>query len=239
VLKYIQLLLLPINQNVDYDFPISNSLFDPRTILSLLALLVLVGVAIKLFTTQRLISFGIFWFLATLSIESSIIPISDVIFEHRTYLPSFGFCIVLVSTLHHYFGENRQKLFMVTFAGIVAGYALLTINRNLVWKTPTTLWSDVIKKSPNKARGYNNRGIMYNESKSYDLALNDFNKAIALQPTGFDPCRSLQQPRIIASSSAAISTSLGRLRQGHPVTANLLQRIFQPRHLVRNAQSLE
>lgn len=71
----------------------------------------------------------------------------------------------------------------MTIVAIVAGYALLTINRNLVWKTPTTLWSDVIKKSPNKARGYNNRGIMYNESKKYDLALSDFNKAIALQPT--------------------------------------------------------
>lgn len=62
VLKYIQLLLLPINQNVDYDFPISNSLFDPRTLLSLLALLVLVGVAIKLFRTQRLVSLGYFRF---------------------------------------------------------------------------------------------------------------------------------------------------------------------------------
>ncbi|MBI4412055.1 MAG: tetratricopeptide repeat protein, partial [Deltaproteobacteria bacterium] len=42
----------------------------------------------------RLVSFGILWFFITLSIESSVIPIRDVIFEHRLYLPSVGFFLV-------------------------------------------------------------------------------------------------------------------------------------------------
>jgi len=39
---------------------------------------------------SRLIAFGIIWFFLALSVESSFIPIEDVIFEHRLYLPSIG-----------------------------------------------------------------------------------------------------------------------------------------------------
>ena len=35
-------------------------------------------------------AFGIFWIFITLSVESSVIPIADVIFEHRMYLPMAG-----------------------------------------------------------------------------------------------------------------------------------------------------
>ncbi len=182
IVKYIQMLLVPIHQNVDYDFPVANSLFDTRTFICLALLLALVGVALKLYRSHLLLSFGIFWFLMTLSVESSIIPISDVIFEHRTYLPSFGFFLVLVVAAHQYLGANKRVALVALFVGLIGVYSLLTINRNKVWKTPLTLWSDVIEKSPDKARGYNNRGIMYNEAKKYDLALSDFNKAIALQP---------------------------------------------------------
>ena len=37
-----------------------------------------------------MIAFGIIWFFVTLSVESSVIPISDVIFEHRLYLAIVG-----------------------------------------------------------------------------------------------------------------------------------------------------
>ena len=47
----------------------------------------------------RLISYGIFWYFITLLIESSIIPIEDVIFEHRVYLPSAGAFMAIVTAV--------------------------------------------------------------------------------------------------------------------------------------------
>ncbi len=96
IIKYMQLLLLPIQQNVDYDFPYSTSFFEVRTLLSFLFLIAILGLAVFLFKKNRMISFGIFWFFLTLSVESSFIPIDDIIFEHRTYLPSFGFFLVII-----------------------------------------------------------------------------------------------------------------------------------------------
>ncbi|HAM51632.1 MAG TPA: hypothetical protein DCP92_13465 [Nitrospiraceae bacterium] len=89
IVTYIRLLFLPIGQNLDYDYPIYRSFFDSRVFLSLLVLTSIISFGIYILCRYRrsaphikLISFGIFWFFIALSIESSIIPIVDVIFEH-------------------------------------------------------------------------------------------------------------------------------------------------------------
>src|SRR2546425_2959152 len=87
ILRYIRLLVFPSGLNLDYDFPISASLLEPGTLFSLLALLVLIFVGWRWRNTQQIYCFSIFWFFLTLSPTSSIIPLPDVIFEHRVYLP--------------------------------------------------------------------------------------------------------------------------------------------------------
>ncbi|MDH3357042.1 MAG: hypothetical protein OEM06_06255, partial [Desulfobacteraceae bacterium] len=89
-LHYISLLFYPTPDrlNLDYDFPLSYSLFSPVT--TSIAILIIIGIlGLALFTARkyRLYSFCILWFLGNLVIESSTIPL-EVIFEHRTYLPS-------------------------------------------------------------------------------------------------------------------------------------------------------
>jgi tetratricopeptide (TPR) repeat protein len=182
IVKYIQLLILPINQNLDYDFRISNSFFEIRTLLSFLFLLSLVILAIFQYNKNRIISFGIYWFFLTLSIESSIIPISDVIFEHRTYLPSFGFFIVLSSVLYVLLWKKYKIQAIAILIIVIGSNSFMTYERNKIWKTELSLWNDVISKSPNKARPYNSRGTHFNRENKFDKAIQDFNKAIELQP---------------------------------------------------------
>ena len=124
IVKYIQLLFLPINQNLDYDFPISNTFFEIRTLLSFLVLLSLIILAIFSFKRYRIISFGIFWFFLTLSIESSFIPINDVIFEHRTYLPSFGFFLILTSGIYFLLWNKHKYLAISIFVIIIGSNSL-------------------------------------------------------------------------------------------------------------------
>jgi hypothetical protein len=45
ITTYIRLLFLPVNQNLDYDYPIAHSLFSPPVLLSCLFLLSLLGLA--------------------------------------------------------------------------------------------------------------------------------------------------------------------------------------------------
>ncbi|MDP2277338.1 MAG: hypothetical protein Q8K51_03855 [Nitrospirota bacterium] len=91
---YIKLLFIPTNLNLDYDWPLTRNI-DLPTALFFILLTLIVILAIKLFHRARLASFGIIWFFVTLSVTSSFIVIFDVIFEHRLYLPSIGFAIVM------------------------------------------------------------------------------------------------------------------------------------------------
>ena len=181
IVKYLQLLFLPINQNLDYDFPISNNFFRIITLGSFLVLASLIILAIYLFKKHRIISFGIFWFFLTLLIESSIIPINDVIFEHRTYLPSFGFFLILSSVTAVLY-MNYKTLTIFIWAVIAVSYSLLTYERNKIWKDDLTLWNDVVKKSPNKARAISTRGNVYVRLEQWDKAIDDFTKALKIDP---------------------------------------------------------
>jgi tetratricopeptide (TPR) repeat protein len=178
IVKYIQLLFLPINQVLDYDFPISNSFFEIRTLLSFAILVALIILAVISFKRFRVISFGIFWFFLTLSIESSIIPITDVIFEHRTYLPSFGFFLILTSGLYLLFWDEYKYLAISIFVIIIGSNSYLTFERNKVWRNDLSLWNDNVAKTPNLSRALMNRGVVYASLGQWDNAIDDYSKAI-------------------------------------------------------------
>jgi len=182
IVKYIQLLILPINQNLDYDFPIANSIMEGTTLVSGIFLLSLVGLAIYLYNKNRILSFGIFWFFLTLSIESSIIPISDVIFEHRTYIPSFGYFLIITCLIYQLLYQKNKSLTTLLFVFLIGSNTVLASQRNKVWKDEITLWSDANSKSPNKARPLINLGYAYGKLQQWDKAINAFTKVNEIEP---------------------------------------------------------
>ena len=104
---YIRLLILPVNQNLDYDYPLITSV-DSTVIVSSVGILALVVLAIILYKRNPLISFSILWFFIALAPTSSIAMLSDVIFEHRLYLPSAGFMIAIISLIYWVSIERGQ-----------------------------------------------------------------------------------------------------------------------------------
>ena len=182
MLTYIRLLIVPINQNLDYDYPIVKNIFEPPVLLSISCLGLIVWSAKRLFANYRLISFSICWFFLTLLPESSLLPLQDVIFEHRLYLPMAGFSIFLAASFYYLLGKNNLKTMIKALIIIIAGYSILTYQRNKIWGDDLNLWNDVIQKSPHKARPYNNRGNIYTRQGKLDLALSDYNKALELDP---------------------------------------------------------
>ena len=108
---YIRLMLLPINQNLDYDYAIAKTLFEFPTFFSLIGHIAVVGSAFWLYVKKGwlLIPFGVAWFYIGLSPVQSFVPIIDVIFEHRMYMPSIGFVIVFVAAYEGIFDLLNQR----------------------------------------------------------------------------------------------------------------------------------
>lgn len=182
LVTYVRLLLLPLNQNFNYDYPVANTLLDLSVLMSLFLLAGIFIVAVKLFRNYRLVSFGIFWFFLSLLPESTIIPINDVIYEHRLYLSMAGYSLFLISSLYYLFEKNDLKRMVMIMLTVVIFYSTLTYARNAVWRDEITLWNDAIHKSPHKARSYNNRGLAYLINGNFVQALSDFSEAIEIEP---------------------------------------------------------
>jgi len=182
IITYIRLLVIPLNQNIDYDYHIAKSLTEPSVLISLALLVFILAAAVKLFPKYRMASFGIFFFFLTLLPESSIVPIADVIFEHRLYLPVAGYAVFLASIVYYLFGWKNMKALGIAMSIMIVFYSALAYNRNFAWKDDLSLWSDAVRKSPDKARPYNNRGYAYLKKGEADLALRDLDKAISLDP---------------------------------------------------------
>lgn len=195
IATYIRLIFLPVNQNVDYDYPVYHSLFVPEVLLSFLLLVTVLGMGIYLLARYgrreprvRLIAFGIFWFFIALSVESSIIPIVDLIFEHRVYLPSAG-AFAALSTALFVIAEKikaRWPWAMKATVGVSALVVVIlaggTYARNRVWQDEVALWEDVVRKSPNNVRGLSNLGLSFQQKKQFDMALSVYDKVIAKDP---------------------------------------------------------
>ncbi len=187
MITYIRLCLFPFNQTMDYDYPIFKSVFELPVFFSILFLISILYGAKRLLPKYRLISFSIFWFFLTLAIpESSFWEMGDVILEYRLYLPLAGFSLFLVSSAYYLLEKNSIRTMTIVLLGILAGYSLLTYQRNMVWKDEFTLWDDAVKKSPHKARAYNNRGSSYSLQGNLMAAMSDYTKAIELFPDDAD-----------------------------------------------------
>jgi tetratricopeptide (TPR) repeat protein len=196
IVTYISLLFLPTNQNLDYDYPIYDSFFDPNVFLSFFFLSALLGIGVYLLyrshpasRLSRLIVFGIFWFFITLSVESGIIPIIDVIYEHRVYLPSVGFILACVAGIGMMVERvNSRVVLRVIVAGVVTVVVMLggaTYGRNRVWQSKITLWEDVVMKSPEKSRAHFNLGEAYGEQERTDEAISAYKTALLFKPDYF------------------------------------------------------
>jgi Flp pilus assembly protein TadD len=182
VIYYITLLIFPhpSRLNLDHDFPISHSLIDPiTTMLSIGAIGGLVGLAIYMTKKDRLLSFSILWFLGNLVIESSVIGL-EIMFEHRTYLPSM-FVILMAVTLGYRYIKSKRIGVAVLFAVLLV-FSVWTYERNSVWGDDVTLWKDCVAKSPKKARLQYNLGNAFARKGKLEEAVDHYSEALRIRP---------------------------------------------------------
>jgi len=247
IVTYIRLLFFPVNQNLDYDYPIYRTFFTLPVFLSFFVLLGVLCWGIYLLYRSyksdkanrfwfRLSAFGIFWFFVTLSVESSIIPIMDVINEHRLYLPSIGYFMAIMSGIvfiHVTLADRIKavaKVFMPVMILIVISLSLTAYTRNFAWSGKVTLWEDAVKKSPLKIRPHYNLGEAYQEQGRLDDAVREYQTAISLNPDLVEPHYNLglvyrAQGRLddaVREYQAAI-----KLRPGHADAHNNLGIAYQ------------
>ena len=188
---YLKLLLFPINLNIDPDIALITEWWSWKFITASMGIAALIFFSFRA-KEKRLLLYFISWFLIVLSPSSSIITLSDLAAEHRTYLASYSFYAVIaffVYKVTHLNSKSYPKkcrdTMLVLSIFIFVIFSILTIKRNQIWASEVSLWSDTLKKSPQKIRPVINIAQAYTKIGNFNFAIEYYEKALNLNPNVF------------------------------------------------------
>ena len=199
VTRYLGLLAVPVGQAVDHDVAIRRSwlALDVAGSAFFLASLAAFGAWMAWRSTPRsgrpaldpsvrLVALGIGWFFLTLSVESSLVPIADVMNEHRAYLPSSALlpaAVTLLAILFRRVDPARVARDTAIAGGLAASVlGVATWNRNLAWRNGEALWSDAAAKSPGHFRPVSNWGLLLARQRRYPEAATVLRRGVEIDP---------------------------------------------------------
>ncbi len=190
VLQYLRLTVVPYGQVLDYDWPLARSLMAPGVLLP--GGLVFLGLvaALRCWRRRPLYSLCALWFFINLAPTSSVVPLADLIAERRMYLPivgALGLLALLIADLAQYAARKRRITRRVLAGSVaalagfaVATCALLTWQRNLLWRVPEHLWEDSLTNARGNPRIHANLGTIYASQGRWRLAREHLEKAVQL-----------------------------------------------------------
>jgi tetratricopeptide (TPR) repeat protein len=182
---YLRLMILPVNQTLDYAYPPAKALLELPVLLSSMGYIGLWAMGIVLARKRPVAAFGILWFLILLmpisfGVAFLNLKLDDVIFEHRLYLPGAGIIVALSCGAVMFYGRYARawKAVLSISVAVILTFSVATYTRNKVWQSEIGLWKDVIEKAPNKVRGYNNLGFAHEQRGRPDRAIEYYQRAL-------------------------------------------------------------
>jgi tetratricopeptide (TPR) repeat protein len=173
ILHYLRLFVWPYPLCLDYRWPAGFSLGATVVIIGLL-----VG-TVWLFWRKPEAGFvGLFLWL-TLAPSSSFIPIGDLAFEHRMYLPLVS--LALLVALGGWALLERGRVAAVV--AVIAALCVTTSLRNADYSSALALWKDTVARAPHNGRAHENLGKAYEEEGQRLEALREYAAAVQYDPT--------------------------------------------------------
>jgi len=186
-LHYVSMFLLPLQLSADTDWGTFKTVTDFRALIGFVFLASLIFTIFYTSKTKkyRPIAFGISWFLLAL-IPTTLVPLAEVMNDHRQFFPHVGTAIALTWALYILFEKIWLKIPVAAIAAFalifLSSYAYGTFQRNKVWLTEETLWKDVTEKSPLNGRGLMNYGLALMARGDYVGAEKYFSRGLELWP---------------------------------------------------------
>ena len=190
ILHYLKLSFWPVGLCLDYGWPVADTWRDILLPGAIIATFLLA----TLWSIWRKPALGFLggWFFIILAPTSTIIPVRDLAFEHRMYLPLAA--VVAFAVLALYEGISRlgwsDELSTLRPAGVatalsaIAAIALgiVTLVRNLDYHSEIGMWSDVAAKRPHSRRGHYNLGASLVKSDQLKSGRDAYLEALRIEP---------------------------------------------------------
>jgi len=157
LLRYLSLVVWPRTLVFDYGWQVAHGFTD-----RILPTVVVTGLGLAtvwaLWKRPAVGFLGASFFLI-LGPTSSIVPIADLAYEHRMYLPSSAVIALLVLGAHRLLEARPRRLETALFLVALLALSVRTCLRNRDYQTGVALWRSVVQAAPHNPRGHINLGI--------------------------------------------------------------------------------
>jgi len=146
------------------------------------------------FRNMRALGFAGAWFFLILAPSSSVVPVvTEIIAEHRMYLPLAAVVAAVVVGGYQVFEELRRStgilpvlrfgpLWIVACMFAAVGFAGMTYRRNVVYRSNLAFWADAALKVPDNPGAHNNLGNTLAERGFLEAAMAEYHEALRLDP---------------------------------------------------------
>lgn len=192
IFHYLRLVFWPAGLSIDYGWPIAK--IKEAWPYLVIMIVLLIGSLLTLWKKQPL-GFAAAWFFSVLA-PTSVIPLSDIAFDHRMYLSSIAIIVIAVIVIYHFLDSLITKLIkntklrklvfkratfvFIIFSALALG--ITTYARNLDYSSEVSIWTDAVQKYPDNSRARGNLGIALLAGKDCVGAMHHLAEAIRIQP---------------------------------------------------------
>ena len=219
ILRYLRLCFWPADQCLDYGWPIA------RTAAEIVPAALCLGVLVvaTIWATWRAPRCGFLgdWFFLILMPTSSVMPIDDLAYEHRMYLPSAavaaGFVVAMYEVGRRLAPSPQVKwgrgILLAVPALLIALLGTVAFQRNRVFATERAIWEDTVRKRPENVVGHTNLGVVLMSENDLVGARQQLLECFASPPTPEGHSRSSAISGSL-NCTATISTKLDAISRG-------------------------
>ncbi len=182
---YLKKFIAPFTLVPLYQLPKPVNLLNPHYFLAGITFIVIIFCLIRYRKNKWIIFAFLFYFISVFFLlRFDDLLDKSIVADRFMYLPSLGFCLLLGVGVDVLLRKFAVKRMVIIISGVIL-FGLLsfkTFQQSQIWRDGFSLWNYVLTKDANNSIAYNNRGNIYNENGVYDLALADYQKALAINP---------------------------------------------------------
>ncbi len=184
--RYLGLLVLPRGQSIAHPVVPVATPWDAVAWVAGLALAAAVAAAWFRRRQEPLLALGAAWFLLLLAPSSTVIPLQELMTEHRVYAASCGFFLALVAVASRLRHRRFRWLPAAALAAALAALAAATVERNRVWSDPVVLWRDAASQEPLTWWAAYGLGEALREAGRFAESVPVYRRAVELRPLNLD-----------------------------------------------------
>jgi tetratricopeptide (TPR) repeat protein len=179
IMMYAIKMIVPFNLSPFYPFPPINESLPVSYYIAPVFFLMLSILFFYSYKRNRLISFGIVFYLVNLLLVLQIFSVGSAIIADRyTYIPYIGLFIIAGWAIDRYAKGNIVKANYLIIP-ITIFFSVLTFTQSGVWKHGAALWDQAIKSQPS-SRAYSARASLFKKEGNYNKAIEYYSEAIRM-----------------------------------------------------------